>query len=602
MDDVREAVPHDVGFEPRSAAFADHFGSFLVSRGALDELALKRAQRAQLQSGERFNVVLNRLGLLADKPMAQMLADYCGLTLVTEQDFLDQSLCEEIDQAFLRLHRILPLGERDGAFTIAVADPFNTEAVAALSFLLDVPLRTVIAADGDIERGLSRLSNSAPGVAANDAGAPPEYASSDAASDDDVRRLEDLASEAPVIRLVQDLIVRAVDSQASDIHIEPREDCVRVRFRIDGMLHTAETLPPAIRAAIGSRIKIMARLNIAERRLPQDGRIKANVRGREIDLRISTMPTLWGESIVLRILDRSSVELDFRKLGFSGPSYDQLSQLLKQPNGIILVTGPTGSGKTTTLYTALSELNSSERKIFTVEDPIEYQMPGVNQIQVQPKIGLTFAHALRSILRQDPDIIMVGEIRDLETAQIAIQASLTGHLVLSTVHTNSAAATITRLLDMGVEKYLLASCLKGVLAQRLVRQLCTVCAKPGGDTATVLGMLHSSGVDTAALFKGKTLHAQTPCGCASCRQTGFAGRTTIYELLTTTQSVRDAILAGSSEGVIEAAGIAEGMHTMMQNGLMKSLLGQTTTEEVLRATRFDTCPHFASEPTIKTAP
>jgi general secretion pathway protein E len=602
MDSSSDLRAQNAGLDPRSSEFAVHFGSYLVTCGRLDELAVKRAQRAQQQSGERFNVVLLRLGLLSDVPMAQVLADYCGLRLVTERDFPDQPEGgDDIDPAFLRLNRVLPLGERDGAFAVAVSDPFNAEPVAALSFLIGQPLQTVVAADGDIEKGLGRLYNAVPGDSRPGVGADTTAASTQAASDDDVQRLEDMASEAPVIRLVQELIVRAVDTQASDIHIEPREDCVRVRFRVDGMLHTTETLPPSVRAAIGSRIKIMARLNIAERRLPQDGRIKVNVRGREIDLRVSTMPTLWGESIVLRILDRSSIELDFEKLGFSGRSYDHLVQLLKQPNGIILVTGPTGSGKTTTLYTALSALNSADRKIFTVEDPIEYQMPGVNQIQVQPKIGMTFAHALRSILRQDPDIIMVGEIRDLETAQIAIQASLTGHLVLSTVHTNSAAATVTRLLDMGVEKYLLASCLKGVLAQRLVRRLCPTCAAPSAEAPTVLGMLRQTGLDATKVLGGTSPRLQTATGCSSCRQTGFSGRTTIYELLTTTATVRDAILAGSSEGMIEAAGIADGMTTMLQNGLTKSLLGQTTTEEVLRATRFDTCLDSISEPTISTA-
>ena len=601
MDKALALLPeHGLGLDPRSPAFAEHFGAFLIARGVLDELAVQRAKRAQQTSGERFNLVLMRLGLLADQPMAQALAAYCGLPIVGVRDFPDEAVGIDIDQAFLRTNRMVPIGDRDGVFTVALADPLNADGVAALSFLLGVPVQPVVAADGDIEKGLAQLYGSKTEVAP-----PPKYdngpSTEERGNDDDVRRLEDLASEAPIIRLVQDLIVRAVETQASDIHIEPREDCVRVRFRIDGVLHTAETLPPANKAAIGSRIKIMARLNIAERRLPQDGRIKANVRGREIDLRISTMPTLWGESIVLRILDRSSVELDFPKLGFSGPSYNQLAQLLKQPNGIILVTGPTGSGKTTTLYTALSTLNSTERKIFTVEDPVEYQMPGVNQIQVQPKIGLTFAHALRSILRQDPDIIMIGEIRDLETAQIAIQASLTGHLVLSTVHTNSAAATVTRLLDMGVEKYLLASCLKGVLAQRLVRRLCPVCAKPSTETPMVLEMLRSSGIDTGALFKSADTSLLTACGCPACRQTGFSGRTTIYELLTTTSTVREAILASSSENVIEAAGRADGMTTLLQNGLTKSLLGQTTAEEVLRATRFDTCLNSVSEPTINTA-
>ena len=590
-------------FDPRSVEFADHFGSFLATRGILEELAIQRAKRAQKQSGERFHLVLQRLGLLTDAQIAKVLSDYCDMRLITASDFPAQALhSDELEPAFLKLNRILPLVDTGTSIEVAVADPFNADALSALSYLLSRPLTPLIAADADIEKGLERLyGNHTTQTAAAPATPAALPSSTDAGNDDDVRRLEDMASEAPIIRLVQDLIVRAVTQQASDIHIEPREDCVRVRFRIDGILHTAETLPPAVRAAIGSRIKIMARLNIAERRLPQDGRIKVNVRGREIDLRVSTMPTLWGESIVLRILDRSSIELNFESLGFAGKSYGDLTQLLKQPNGIILVTGPTGSGKTTTLYTALSTLNSTERKIFTVEDPIEYQMPGINQIQVQPKIGLTFAHALRSILRQDPDIIMVGEIRDLETAQIAIQASLTGHLVLSTVHTNSAAATVTRLLDMGVEKYLLASCLKGVLAQRLVRRLCPSCAKPTPDAAAVVTMLRQTGIDTAKLLGSEAESLHTATGCPSCRQTGFSGRTTIYELLTTTPVVRDAILTGSSEGAIEHAGVAGGMTTMLNNGLAKALRGQTTTEEVLRATRFDTCLDTTSEPTTNKA-
>ncbi len=590
--------------DPRSAEFADHFARFLSANAILEDLAIQRAKRAQKQSGERFHLVLQRLGLLADAPMAKVLSDYCGMPLVTQLDFPAQPFhSDELEPAFLKLNRILPLADTGTSVTVAVADPFNAEALSALSYLLGRPLTPLIASDADIEKGLDLFYGAHP---AHSTPAPPATpaplpSATEAGNDDDVRRLEDMASEAPIIRLVQDLIVRAASQQASDIHIEPREDCVRVRFRIDGILHTAETLPPAVRAAIGSRIKIMARLNIAERRLPQDGRIKVNVRGREIDLRVSTMPTLWGESIVLRILDRSSIELNFESLGFAGKSYGDLTQLLKQPNGIILVTGPTGSGKTTTLYTALSTLNSTERKIFTVEDPIEYQMPGINQIQVQPKIGLTFAHALRSILRPDPDIIMVGEIRDLETAQIAIQASLTGHLVLSTVHTNSAAATVTRLLDMGVEKYLLASCLKGVLAQRLVRRLCPSCATPAPDAAGVVSILRQTGIDAASLLGGDAQNLHTATGCPVCRQTGFSGRTTIYELLTTTPAVRDAILAGSSEGAIEHAGIAGGMTTMLHNGLAKALRGQTTTEEVLRATRFDTCLDSASEPTTSKA-
>jgi general secretion pathway protein E len=397
------------------------------------------------------------------------------------------------------------------------------------------------------------------------------------ASDDDVRRLEDMASEAPVIRLVHELITRAVEAQASDIHVEPRDDSVRVRYRMDGVLSTVETLPLSLRAGVTSRIKIMAHLNIAERRLPQDGRVKATVRGRPIDLRVSTMPTMLGESVVLRILDRSSVQLDFGPLGFQGAGLDQLIGLLNQPNGIFLVTGPTGSGKTTTLYTALNLLNRADSKLFTVEDPIEYQLTGINQIQVQPRIGLTFAHALRSILRQDPDIIMVGEIRDLETAQMAIQASLTGHLVLSTLHTNSAVASITRLMDMGVDDYLLASTLTGVLAQRLVRRLCARCSAPADAVPQLLERLGARKLDLRGMRR--------KVGCQACRNTGYQGRTTISELLVMTDAMRRRVLERGSDSAIEAAAIEEGMISMRDDGLSKALCGETTIDEVLRVTR-----------------
>jgi general secretion pathway protein E len=579
MHNPEPAESASVNADPRSPAFCDRFGAFLLEDGSLDEISLKRAQRAQRQNGDHFPLVLIRLGLLNEQAIAAAIARFCRLPLVNEEDFPTVALsAEAIDASYLKHCHMLPLRLGDGIVEVAVADPFNAEAIAALAFLLDSRAQLHVASYGDIEKGIERLYGAAP-----ESARPAGEIATEAASDEDVRRLEDMASEAPVIRLVHDLITRAAGMQASDIHIEPREDCVRVRFRIDGILHTVETLPASMKAAIGSRIKIMARLNIAERRLPQDGRIKENVRGREIDLRVSTMPTLWGESTVLRILDRAAVELDFAKLGFSADVRRSLASLLGQPNGIILVTGPTGSGKTTTLYTALGTLDSVRSKIFTVEDPIEYQMPGINQIQVQPRIGLTFAHALRSILRQDPDMIMVGEIRDLETAQIAIQASLTGHLVLSTVHTNSAAATITRLIDMGVERYLLAASLRGVLAQRLVRRLCPACTAPAEAPASLLEMMHAAG---AGQESPRLMQA---VGCPACRNTGYAGRTTIFELLTTTEAVRNAMLSGSPEHAIAAAGERGGMRSLIHSGIIKVIEGETTFEEVLRATRFDTC-------------
>jgi general secretion pathway protein E len=578
--------------DPRSPAFVEQFGDYVLSRNLVDKLRVRQAQLAQRESGERFDLVLMRLGLLTDAVMAKALADYCGLQLVTVNDFPTVALlADRVDVGFLKLNRLLPFADHDDHVAVAVSDPFNDEAITSLSYLIDQPVERSVVADGDLDAAIDRLYGAAAATDASDpvSGSPATGSGigAETASEEDVQRLEDMASEAPVIRLVQELIARAVTNQASDIHVEPREDSVRVRFRIDGVLQTVETLPLSLRAALGSRIKISSRMNIAERRMPQDGRMKVNVRGREIDLRVSTMPTLWGESIVLRILDRSSVELDFPKLGFAGRGLADLNLLLQQPNGIILVTGPTGSGKTTTLYTALSALNTTERKIFTVEDPIEYQLPGINQIQVQPKIGLTFAHALRSILRQDPDIIMVGEIRDLETAQMAVQASLTGHLVLSTVHTNSATATITRLLDMGVEKYLLTSTLKGVLAQRLVRRLCKACAEPSNDAANLMYMLSATGIKAETLMAGEVPRPHRAVGCPSCRQRGFSGRTTIYELLATTPRMRDSMLTTTSEAVLERAAVADGMITMLQSGLVKALRGETTPEEVLRATRFD---------------
>lgn len=559
--------------DPSGAAFVEKFAAFLVGRGVLDELSSHRAQRAQLQSAERFDLVLTRLGLVSEADMARQLAEFLGLPSIDPQDLPEAPLLtDRLQLPFLVSNRIVPVAENGDTLRLALADPFNTDSATAVGYLLGRPIEYGIMPAAEIERALERLYGRGD-TTAIDAGSPEPGQ----ASEDDVRRLEDMASEAPVIRLVHDLIARAVEASASDIHFEPRADSVRVRYRVDGVLSAVETLPLSLRAAVTSRLKIMAHLNIAERRLPQDGRIKSTVRGKDIDLRVSTMPTMLGESVVLRILDRSAVQLDFAALGFSGAPHQMFVDLLAQPNGIILVTGPTGSGKTTTLYTALSVLNKAESKLFTVEDPIEYQLAGINQIQVQPKIGLTFAHALRSILRQDPDIVMVGEIRDLETAQMAIQASLTGHLVLSTVHTNSAAATITRLMDMRVEDYLLASTLTGVLAQRLVRRLCAQCSKPAPASALILEKLAGQHRDLSGL--------RTKVGCAACRNTGYRGRTTISELLVVNDAVRQRMLQSGSESAIQTAAVAAGMVTMFDDGLDKVLHGETMFEEVLRVTR-----------------
>jgi general secretion pathway protein E len=557
--------------------FAQDFGAFLAEEAILERAVLERARRAAHTTGERFDHVLTKLGLVSEGDLAVSLSKYLSIPLATPALVpAAPILPDRVGADFVRRNRVLPLAIADGRLAVGVTDPFNDEPIRALAFLTNLALVTYIFVPADFDKAFDALY-----LAAADDAALAVQGGADA-SEIDVQRLRDMASEAPTIRLVNQIIAQAVETRASDIHVEPNVDAVLVRYRIDGVLRTAQTLAPGLRAAVTSRIKIMAKLDIAERRLPQDGRIKIAVRGVDIDFRISTIPTAFGESVVMRILDRSRVELDFAKLGFSEAHVAKFTELMNQPNGIVLVTGPTGSGKTTTLYTALKALNSSERKIFTVEDPIEYQLAGINQVQVQPAIGLTFPHALRSILRQDPDIIMIGEIRDLETARIAIQASLTGHLVFSTLHTNSAAATITRLIDMGVENYLIASTVKGVEAQRLVRRLCPHCARPHESAAY---WAETFARDVPAVAELAPADIRQPRGCNQCGGTGFSGRSTIAELLLVDAEVHRQVLTGASDSEIDASARARGMTNMYASGAHKVWRGETTVEEVLRATR-----------------
>ena len=508
--------------------------------------------------------------------MAQAMAGHLSMPIVFNADVpADPLFSDKLDEVFLRNNKVLPIADDDKGITIAMADPFNVQAVNAICYLLDRPAQRCVIAPADFEKAMEMLYG---GAQRNDL----QTAEPEEASEDDVQRLKDIASEAPVIRLVNRLIADAVEQRASDIHVEPLEDAVRVRFRLDGALHTAETLRSDMHSAVASRIKVIANLNIAERRLPQDGRTKLAVRGKDVDLRVSTTPTMFGESVVLRILDRSAVTLDFAELGFAGRVLDSLQEQLRRPNGIVLVTGPTGSGKTTTLYTALMTLNSANRKIFSVEDPVEYQLHGINQMQVQPKIGLSFATALRSILRQDPDIIMIGEIRDLETAQIAIQASLTGHLVLSTLHTNNAPATVTRLLDMGVEDYLLTSTITGIMAQRLVRRLCDQCAEPVRNTNKLADRIAAADLNIDLPENTAVRQAR---GCEACRNTGYNGRMCISELLLVDEEIRRLVMRSASESEILRYAASEGFTTMYEDGLARVFDGQTTLEEVMRVTR-----------------
>ena len=457
---------------------------------------------------------------------------------------------------------------------LALADPLDRFTADAIAAATGLKVRIEVAVPIELEAALDRLCPAEDTAAKGDAetGADP--------LEEDTERLKDLASEAPVIRLVNQIIARAVETQASDIHIEPFEDALRVRYRYDGVLHEVESQPPRLAAAITSRIKIMARLDIAERRLPQDGRIRLAVRGQEVDFRISTVASMYGETVVLRVLDRSTVVFDYARLGLAEPVVARLSQALQLPNGIVLVTGPTGSGKTTTLYTGLLSLNSVTRKVVTIEDPIEYQLRGITQIQVKPQIGLTFASLLRSILRQDPDVIMVGEIRDIETAEIAVQAALTGHLVLSTLHTNSAAASITRLRDMGLEDYLITAVLRGVLAQRLLRRLCPDCRRPAAASPELnqrFGLDDTHGPPVL-------WHA---VGCPHCRGTGYRGRQAIAEFLEPNDETARLVFARADHAAVERAAVAAGMTTMFQAGLEAALAGTTTIEEVVRSIRIE---------------
>ncbi len=557
----------------------DSIGKLLIERGKLNAADLDRARRVQQETPERINVILTQLGLVSEGDMAEALALYLDLPLVTAADYPTQAILEDqISTKFLKEYRIIPLADTAEGLVLAIADPLDAYAVNAMRLLTGKPVLPRVGVPAEIEAAFERLYGTSKASIEN---IFEEVTSEeDEGTNEDIERLKDLASEAPVIRMVNMLISRAVEMRASDIHIEPFERKLKVRYRIDGVLREVDAPPSRLRAAVISRVKLMAKLNIAETRLPQDGRIRLVIRGKEIDLRVSTVPSMHGESLVLRVLDKGSVALDFALLGFEKRVLESYLDLLDRPHGILLVTGPTGSGKTTTLYTSLLRLNTGERKILTVEDPIEYQLEGINQVQVKPQIGLGFANVLRSFLRQDPDVIMIGEIRDLETAEIAVQAALTGHKVLSTLHANDAATTITRLLDMGVEDYLLTSTVNGVVAQRLVRTLCGDCREPRPALPEMVEQLQLGRVTSSDPI---TLYHAT--GCERCNGTGYLGRTGLLELLVLSDPIRRLILRRAESHEIKRAAAEAGMRTMYQDGMYKILAGTTTLEEVLRVTR-----------------
>jgi general secretion pathway protein E len=558
-------------------------GQILLDRGKVDANELDRVLRLQATSStrEKLGSLLTTLGVVSARDVTQALATQAGMLYVEASAFPEIPILEEkISARFLRDARALPIEETDDTLTLAVADPYDDFTLRSFELVTNRKISRVVAMGSELDGAIERLYGNGRTQVSQLSDGNLDAQFEGEAVGADVQQLKDLASEAPVIRLVSLIITNALEARASDIHVEPFENRLIVRYRIDGVLHEIESPPKRLAAAVISRIKIMANLDIAERRLPQDGRIRLRIQGKEIDLRVSTVPTMHGESVVMRILDKGGVTLNFDKLGFEADILQAFQTALAQPNGILLVTGPTGSGKTTTLYTALDQLNQPDVKILTVEDPVEYQMPGINQIQVKPQIDLTFANALRSIVRQDPDVIMIGEIRDLETAEIAVQAALTGHLVLSTLHTNDAPASVSRLLDMGVEDYLLTSTLVGVLAQRLVRTLCNQCKAPhtlAPEMMREIGMNRVTSEDAPIIYK--------PVGCSQCGNTGFTGRICIVEMMPMTEPLRRLIMTKANAGEIRAAALAEGMQPMYDNGLRKVLAGITTLEEVLRATR-----------------
>jgi general secretion pathway protein E len=551
----------------------------VLDRGLASAETLARARAVQAETGERLDTVLTRLGLVSEQALAAALAETLNLPLAGAADFPAAPVTAGDGAGpsvrFLRDARAVPLRLTDQALEVAVVDPLDDYPVAALGLAFGRPARARVAKAGDMDAALDRLYALPEAAAAEGAG--------EVADDHDLERLKDLGSDAPVVRRVNALIGRAVEARASDIHLEAAEDRLIVRLRVDGALHEEDPLPNAVKTAVVSRIKVMAGLDIAERRLPQDGRLRLAVHGQDVDFRVATSPTIHGEAVVLRILDRSSLSLDFAALGFEPALLESYLAVLRRPHGIVLVTGPTGSGKTTTLYASLAALNTPERKILTVEDPIEYRLAGISQTQVKHQIGLTFAAALRSFLRQDPDVMMVGEIRDLETTQVAVQAALTGHTILSTLHTNDAASAVTRLLDMGVEPFLITSTLNAVLAQRLVRRLCPHCRAPETMPRDVLRGLGLSTAEEAAL--GGTVYR--PVGCPACGGSGFRGRLSVMELLPMSEEVARLVLGRREAREIGRAAAAAGMLGMAADGARKAAAGLTTLEEVLRVTRED---------------
>ena len=556
-------------------------GETLLRRGLIDQRQLELARGAQTD-GMRLDQAAVQLGFLTEEVALRALADEVGLEFVDLVDAeVDLSLLKDFPSRFIYREALFPIRQNNGTLVVATSDPFNLYPLDELSVATGLTVVPVLATREEIAKRIkTHLGVGSETIDLLLAQSGDDRIELREGADRDAE-LSELAQEPSVVRLVNEILLEAIELRASDVHIESQRSGLRVRYRIDGVLH-AQPVPPEIhrfQAAIISRLKIMSRLNIAEHRLPQDGRIQLRTGGREVDIRVSVIPMIHGEGLVLRLLDKGAMEFSLSHLGMENDLYAKFQELIRLPHGIILVTGPTGSGKTTTLYSALLEIKSDETKIITTEDPVEYQLEGINQIQVHPKIGLTFANLLRSILRHDPDIILVGEIRDLETAENAIQASLTGHLVFSTLHTNDAAGAYTRLIDMGLEPFLVSSTTEAVMAQRLVRTLCPHCKQPYHPKPEAL----PSDFPQDGLASGAPLYRQV--GCRDCRHVGYRGRVGLFELLITTEEIRQLSHERVSSWAIQQAAVRQGMRTLREDGWRKVLAGRTTIDEVLRVTK-----------------
>jgi type IV pilus assembly protein PilB len=557
-------------------------GELLIREKVLSLQQLQQAQDEAKRTGRRLGATLARMGLVPDNVLTQLVARQYSLPAINLGEIdIDANVLKLIPKEICEKHQVIPVRRQGSTLIVAMADPSNIYAIDELKFLTQYNIDPVVASDGAIETALSRYYDKGPDLDAMIGDIDVENVDFAAVGEADVNivDLENQAGEAPVVKLCNAVLLSAIKKKASDIHIEPYEKYFRVRFRIDGILQEEMRPPLKLRNAITSRLKIMASLDIAERRLPQDGRIKLKIgTNKEMDFRVSVLPTLFGEKIVMRLLDKSNLQLDMTKLGFEVGPLDDFKKSIKKPYGMVLVTGPTGSGKTTTLYSALSELNTIDRNISTAEDPVEFNLQGINQVQMHEDIGLNFATALRSFLRQDPNIIMVGEIRDFETAEIAVKAALTGHLVLSTLHTNDAPSTVMRLLNMGVEPFLVTASVNLVIAQRLARRICADCKQPAEkhpDALTKMGMSEEQ-IKKATILGGR--------GCGTCNNTGYKGRVALYEVMPFVDSLREQVLNGASAAELKAEMIRCGYPSLRMAGIQKILEGVTTPEEILRTT------------------